>query len=133
MPLRIVANKVIAHLAGEKLVGFVQGICEGVNFAGCVVKVETRSGYGGGIEPTHQKLGAVVSRSDANSVRIQKSRQIVWVDVTEVESHYTTPLLGWRHSIDGDVRHFPQSLRGIGDQLNFVGRENRDRTLRLSK
>lgn len=71
--LRDVTDKVM-DLAGEKLVGFVQGICEGINFAGRVVEVETCPRRRSDIKPTHQRLGTMVSSADANAVSVQKGR-----------------------------------------------------------
>src|SRR4051812_36554272 len=70
-----------------------------VDVALVVVDVERCASCRRYIEPAHQWLRTVVSRTNADSFAIQDRREIVWMNVVQREAHDAAPLAR-RRSVD---------------------------------
>src|SRR4051794_773937 len=65
----------------EQLIGFGNGVDQGIDFRLVVVDVERSPGGGADPEAAHQRLGAVVTGPHAHPRLVQHLRQVVRMDV----------------------------------------------------
>src|SRR5688572_31519748 len=85
-----------------------------IDVAAIVVHVERRTSPGAYVEPPHQRLRAVVTRTNADPVAIEDGREVVRMHVTQRKAHDAAPRRRRRavdryafdlHEPGGCVRH----------------------------
>src|SRR6266516_1987296 len=70
----------------EGLPDLEQAVDQAVDVLGKRVEVEARAGRGGDAETRHQRLGAVVAGTNGDAFPVEDLRDVVRVDVLELEA-----------------------------------------------
>src|SRR5260221_1949185 len=86
----------------ERLLDLGQPGNEAVDVLRQRVEVEARAGRRGDAEPRHQRLGAVVAGPDGNVLPVQDLRDVVRMDVLELEADDAGAPVG-RRAEDADA------------------------------
>src|SRR5436305_13780007 len=85
----------------------------------CVVEVEARTVRGGDAEAPHQRLAAVMARTDGDRVEIEELRDVVRVHALDVEADDAGTPVG-RRTIERHAGNLAELLERVGGERMLV-------------
>src|SRR4051794_15173268 len=97
-----------------------EGIDEAVDLLARVVDCEARSGGRRHSEPVHQDLSAVVAGANADRVPVEDLRDVVAVDVLELEGDDPGSIVAQRRAEDAQAGNLTQALQRVRRELDLV-------------
>src|SRR3954454_9520089 len=97
----------------------VEAVDELVDLLGDRVEVEARPIGSRDAELLHQRLAAVVAGADRNALQVEDLRDVVRMDVLEVERDDAGATIGGR-AVEPDARHLRQAAERVGGELVLV-------------